>query len=108
MILLLCKSEAFSQKNCDIGTFFPDQQFDQCNNDSWVLVYEDNFNGNTLNLSRWEIQSWGQGALYGNGGASREYNTLDNAIVSDGILKIIAKKETVLRRAISWKPDDEI
>ncbi len=105
---MLCKSEAFSQKNCDIGTFFPDQQFDQCNNDSWVLVYEDNFNGNTLNLSRWEIQSWGQGALYGNGGASREYNTLDNAIVSDGILKIIAKKETVLRRAISWKPDDEI
>lgn len=97
-----------SQTICEGLNVMPIETFDQCNYNSWKLVFEDNFDGNNLNLSIWELQAWGQGALYGNNGSVQEYNTLNNIEVSNGVLKIIAKEETVQRRAISWKPDDEI
>ncbi|MBI4646073.1 MAG: family 16 glycosylhydrolase [Bacteroidia bacterium] len=77
-----------------------------CNNGSYYLAFEDNFDGNSLDLSKWEIQPWGQGALQGS--ANIEYYSLDNAIISHGTLKITAKKETVTRRAVSWMDDNEI
>ena len=77
-----------------------------CDTDDYNLVFEDNFDGNILDLEKWEIQPWGQGALQG--GASQEYYTLDNAIVSNGSLKIIAKQETVQRRAVNWINDNVI
>lgn len=78
----------------------------QCNNNPYVLVFEDNFDGNSLDLSKWQIQPWGQGSLDGDN--SHQYYSLDNVSVSSGICSIIAKHETVSRRAVSWKPDNEI
>ena len=34
-----------------------------CNNGSYYLAFEDNFDGNSLDVSKWEIQPWGQGAI---------------------------------------------
>ncbi len=69
-------------------------------------MFEDNFDGNTLDLSTWEIRPWSQGAL--DEGSTRQYYTLDNAIVSNGRLKIVAKKETIQRRADSYELDTVI
>lgn len=80
----------------------------QCDYNPYVLVFEDNFEGNSLDVSRWQIQPWGQGALYGNGGNTQEYNSLDNVVISNGICKIIAKQESVVKRAISYLPDYQI
>jgi len=86
----------------------PTTSFSLCNNDPWVMVWEDDFEGNSLDLSKWHVRPWGEGALYGNGGATQEYNSLDNALVSDGTLKVIAKRETVQRLACSKKPPESI
>lgn len=76
------------------------------NTGNYELFFEDNFDGSSLDLLRWEIQPWGQGALQDD--ASIEYNSIDNSVVSNGTLKIIAKKEMVTKRAVSWKNDNEI
>lgn len=78
----------------------------ECSSGDYVLVFEDEFDGNTLDENLWQIQPWGQGALQGK--PNQEYNTLENITVSNGILRITAKNETVLRRAISYHPDTHI
>lgn len=108
IVLFVNSSLGYSQTICDGKVVMPAVTFDQCNTNPWILVFEDNFDGIALDTSKWEIQQWAQGALYGINGKSQEYNTLDNAIVSDGLLKIIAKNESIIRKAISWKPDNEI
>lgn len=90
------------QDCCKAGSFLPSMP--DCNNGNYYLVFEDNFNGNSLDLSKWQIAD-PQGALYGNGGLSQEFNTLDNIEVSNGTCKIIARHETVFRRAIDYCPE---
>jgi beta-glucanase (GH16 family) len=77
----------------------------QCDNAPFVLEFEDNFNGNSLDLTKWQIRPWSQGALSLDG--EQEYNSMDNVSLSNGICKITAKKETVNRRAVSWRPDTD-
>ena len=80
----------------------------QCNTKNYRLVFEDNFNGSTLDLNKWELQAWGQGSL--NGGNSDQVYTLepDNIEVSNGTLKIIAVNQPKTRRAINYLPDNQI
>lgn len=33
----------------------------ECNNSPWILKFEDNFEGNSLDLSKWELQAHMQG-----------------------------------------------
>lgn len=40
-----------SQTICEGLNVMPIETFDQCNYNSWKLVFEDNFDGNNLNLS---------------------------------------------------------
>lgn len=82
--------------------------FNQCDNNPWTLVFSDEFNDDTLDLSKWEIQPWGQGGLYGNNGKNQEYNTLNNAIIRNGILNIVAKRDTITAKAIDWMDADAI
>ena len=106
-ILVLITSSMYAQECMKAGVFLP--SIPACKNGDYYLVFEDNFDGNSLDLTKWELQSWGQGALYNNPKATnQEYNTLDNIIVSNGTLKIVAEKETVLRKAVFWKPENEI
>ncbi len=72
-----------------------------CNNSDYELFFEDNFDGNTLDLTKWHKPINGQGSLYHT--SQNEYLSLDNAIVFDGILHITAKHETVLRRAHDYE-----
>ncbi len=55
----------------------------------WNLVWEDEFDGNTLDLNKWEYQIGGNG--WGNN--ELQYYTNQNAEVSDGTLKIIADQD---------------
>lgn len=88
LFLILLNTIINAQTICEGQTVMPTSTFDQCDYRPWILLFEDNFNGETLDLSRWEIQEWAQGALYGNGGKTQEYNSIENAIVSNGTLKI--------------------
>ena len=107
--LIILSLKCFSQTVCEYQAVMFEKTFYLCNDNPWVLMFEDNFDGNSLDLSKWELQSWGQGALYNDPKSkTQEYNTLDNITVSNGTLKIIAKKEAVLRKAISWMPENEI
>jgi beta-glucanase (GH16 family) len=95
-------------QNCNLeGIFLEDMP--GCNTESYTLAFEDNFDGNVINVGKWEIQPWHTGALYNNGNVHyQEYNTFDNLVISGGTCKIVAKKETVVRRAIPYLDDDTI
>lgn len=69
----------------------------------WQLVYEDNFDGDSLNKSIWKLTN-----EPGGHGGNLHYYTLNNAVVSNGNLKIIAKQETVQGRVVGWMPDTAI
>lgn len=70
------------------------------------MEFEDNFDGISLDTSKWEIQPWGQGALKNS--VYMEVNLLENVQLSDGICHITAKKEKVTRRVVNWQSDSEI
>lgn len=72
----------------------------ECNRNAYELVLEDNFDGNKLDTSVWELPCCFYGGLQGS--QHVEYNTLDNVSISEGVCKITAKKETVLRRITFW------
>ncbi len=76
-----------------------------CDYTPYLLVFEDNFNSNTLDRSTWEDSGQGN---------TNQFYTLDNAIVSPnvfyapngssatGVCQITAKRETVVRNGITY------
>jgi beta-glucanase (GH16 family) len=61
----------------------------------WSLVWSDEFDGEALDQSKWSYMV-GTGAEYGIpdwGNAELQYYKEENAVVADGMLNIIAKKE---------------
>jgi beta-glucanase (GH16 family) len=56
----------------------------------YKLVWSDEFDGNILDTTKW---SYELGNRFGWGNAEKEYYTKENAIVENGLLKIVAKKE---------------
>lgn len=103
--LIIFAIKGYSQANCFGGqNVVFGTTFNQCNNNPWVLVFEDNFGGNNLDLSRW---GYGPRNRYCND--ELQYFTHgDNIQVSNGTLKIITKKETIFARSVDWLPDNEI
>ncbi len=67
--------------------FFSASLFSQC----WNLVWEDEFNGTSLDLSNWEYQVGGGG--WGNS-ELQYYTDGDNVTVSNGSLKITAEEDS--------------
>ncbi|VUD62904.1 Glucan endo-1,3-beta-glucosidase A1 [Thalassocella blandensis] len=57
----------------------------------WTLVWEDNFDGTSIDSSKWnfEVNCWGGG----NGEQQCYTNRPENAFVQDGILNIVARHE---------------
>jgi beta-glucanase (GH16 family) len=103
VILMICSSRIYAQTICEGQQVVPIVTFNQCNTNPWVLVFEESFNGSSLDLSRW---NYGPRIRYC--GPEQQYYTSGNNIeVSNGTLKLIAKKETVYARAVDWLPDDE-
>src|SRR3989304_914126 len=75
-----------------------------CFTNDWVLVFEDNFNGNQINRDIWSTRSFdgkaGNGDVYYTDGNNYEFN--------NGILKLVLKNEPVFERKIPYLPDDAI
>jgi beta-glucanase (GH16 family) len=64
----------------------------------YTLVWSDEFNGNELDLNKWEIQL-GDGSNYGLwrwGNNEAQYYRRDNVSVSDGTLKIKSVREDIM------------
>lgn len=57
----------------------------------WNLVWADEFSGSSLDLNKWSYQTGAGG--WGNNELQNYTNRIDNTIVSNGTLKIIAKAE---------------
>ncbi|MFA5814709.1 MAG: glycoside hydrolase family 16 protein [Bacteroidales bacterium] len=91
--LLLLTSKVIAQ-NCQAGqNVIYSTPFNQCNNNPWVLVFEDNFNGSNLDLSKWNYSD--TRIRYCNSEQQYYTHSNNNTQVSNGTLKIIAKKETL-------------
>ena len=109
IIICICSTLVKAQnRECEYENVMFNTSFNQCDNNPWTLVFRDEFNNDTLDLSKWEIQPWGQGGLYGHNGENQEYNTLNNAIIRNGILNIVAKRDTITEKAINWMNADAI
>ncbi len=106
-LLYLFLTNTYSQSICEGKKVMFSSPFNHCNYNDWVLVFEDEFNGHAIDLSTWCLRPWGEGAMYGFG-KEQEYNTLDNVVVENGIMKIVALQDAIFRRAISYMPDSEI
>lgn len=74
-----------------------------CAETKWQLAFEENFDGKTLDLNIWKLRDYSQGSLATEG--VEGYYTLDNIVLENGICKIVPKRETVVRKAVSWQPD---
>lgn len=107
-ILFFYSLSVNAQKICAKEKIVATQNLVLCNPNDWQLVFEDDFNGNQLDLNIWQTRPWAQGAYYGNNGTTQEFNTLENAIVENGVLKIITDKKLLQAKAVSWKPDSVI
>ena len=61
----------------------------------WELVWSDEFDGDAVDLTKWEFQI-GDGCpnLCGWGNNELQYYRAENAVVEDGLLKIIALRQT--------------
>lgn len=80
--------------------------FPKCDNNPFRLEFEDNFEGDSIDLTKWQLSPWMQGNY--SGGQSVELRTLNNISVSGGICHIIGKKETIVSRLINYEPDHKI
>ncbi|MCF8371192.1 MAG: family 16 glycosylhydrolase [Bacteroidales bacterium] len=97
----------FFSDNCSGGTnILPIQDINLCNDSEWVLVFEDNFDGDSLDRGKWKNRQDQQGSLTTD--IEQHYSTLENAIVEDGLLKITAKKEHIYALSVAWKDSNEI
>lgn len=68
------------------------------NGNTYILTFEEEFEGSSLDKGTWACETgtgWGTQAGWGWGNEEAEYYKAENAVVSDGTLKIIAKKEEV-------------
>ena len=65
--------------------------------DHWVAVWADEFDGTELDLNKWTYEIDGKGG----GNNELQYYTDKNTEVSDGTLKIFAKKEQISGRNYS-------
>lgn len=91
---------------CDFSTV-NHLDYGQCNSDPWLLVFEDNFDGTSLDLTKWKLKEDSQGSLQGS--TDFQYYSLDNVSVSSGNCHITAKQETVTDKyAVNWRPPTDI
>ncbi len=89
-----------------LGGFYPCQYYDE-----WVLVFEDDFDGNSLDTSIWRNDyPWMRanhcGSFNGKDDNGEYYTDGGNIELEDGILKLIAKNEAVFEKAIPYEDDN--
>lgn len=94
--------DLFSQ--CDLEKRFYTSSFNICDDNPWVLIFEDNFDGNSLDLSKWNIVTGVPRDI--NFESQKAWHKPDNIVVENGLLKIISKRETLNNMPVvtSWNP----
>ncbi len=102
LTLISWSSNIYSQP-CAGQTIFLTEPF-QCNLNPWVLVFEDNFDGNSLDLTKWE---YGPKRIRICNNEQQYYTSGNNIEVSNGSLKLIAKEEVLFAKVYHWKPENE-
>ena len=80
-------------------------EFPKCDDGPFVIDFEDNFDGATIDTSKWQLPGF-QGALPG--GQNVGVYTWNNVSLSDGFCHLTAKKETITTRATNWYDDNYI
>lgn len=107
LIILLSKIYVNAQeKNCEWINVISPETYDVCNHNPWILVFEDNFDNDSLDLTKWTYGS-GDRLRYCNN-EQQCYTNGDNIEISNGTLKLIAKRDTIYTRVVNWLPDDEV
>jgi hypothetical protein len=70
----------------------------------WGNSAGDEFNSNKLDETKWSYNyDWGKDSS-----GTGDYPIKENLIVKEGVLKLIAKRETIVTRGIPWLPDTAI
>jgi hypothetical protein len=77
--------------------------FPECTDDE-ELIFEDNFDTDSIDKSKWG-ESWLRSSM---DGGTVEYATFENILISNGICHLIAKRDTIIRKAIPSDPDTKI
>jgi len=99
-IQLLC----FSQINKRWEKIIVSEDKTICNDSPWILVFEDNFEGKTLEINKWK-------ACIGvprdpNFKYQKAWHKSENVVVEDGLLKLVSKQEQNYNMPIvtNWDP----
>lgn len=108
----------FQINGCDYTynglTFGPNDTI-HCIGNDYQLIFEDNFDGDTLDRSKWQTYfPWGR-ALHSTSsgtGFTREYNADSNVIISGGNLHLVTKIDPGYRNVYdnpgAWEPPNNI
>ena len=77
-------------------------QEDVTNNDynnyehgDWVMIFQDEFDGNAIDLSKWYTVCDGWTPFHGSCGSEMQYYSSNNIFIDNGILKLEARKEEI-------------
>ncbi len=112
-LFLLIHHSTFAQnkfkqlKKIDGGYYGPlvsKTSFPECKHDAWLLAFEDNFDGEKLDLQHWKLPyqgvlqgfdftSFGGKEWYANTGTTPALSADSNIQVKDGILHLVAQRE---------------
>lgn len=104
IILMICSSRIYAQTICEGQQVVPIETFNQCNTNPWVLVFEEDFSGNSLDLSVWNpVTGVPRDPCFE---SQKAWHKPDNVIVENGLLKIISKQETLLNQCFDIWIDD--
>lgn len=113
-ILIFSITKIYSQTSTQCqktGIFLPSMP--ACTNGNYYLAFEDNFDGNTLDFGKWDIPYQGcvsanfsqSKQWYANTGSTPSIPFNENIEVSNGTLKLMAKRKNVSGTyVINWDP----
>lgn len=102
IVVFLAVKVTFGQQACDgINVYLTEAG--QCNYDPWITVFEDHFEGNALDKSRWVLPNQGvirnfdhskEKQWYANTGHSPSLPIENNVQINNGILHLISNRES--------------
>jgi len=93
-----------TNESCETAFFVSEGYFVNCigpeggGNGGYVLSFDDEFNGTTLNLALWQSILYGHDHALNHRNDQLQYWTPNNLVVSDGILNVITKTEFVSQK----------
>jgi beta-glucanase (GH16 family) len=94
----------FSQVVCEGDTIYAETTFDQCLKSPWLLVFEDNFDGDSLDSGKWRIITKVNRDPYYK--LQKAWLKEENVLVNNGVLKIVSKRDTLKNQCYElWVKD---